>query len=451
MADGGRDFPAPNLPPKAFSVNLGGSRTSAMFSLTEPPPLPPRRSVFFGKCNGAGDLSSVPPAPSSTSTWTSSDFLRLMHQPGGEGDTKTSIKSIEALFLEDGSSRSTTLRHHSLTTSTVVSTQFASQPFPLAAAGQLPGRVVSLIGTEMTHSNSAPNFNNLSSSCNPSPIHAANQSSSVLSRTEIERSMFSVLRKKQDNNLIDLSGDAELAKKRETLRKAGDSLNDLLDLFDPLRENELEEISSPEETPPKGPPEGKSEVSEMPPQIPPKQGGLAQMQPPSLPASRSSTVERPTPVQATTSKGPSVELGTLKVVRHEVCQGEEIEAFWAKAKQLRSEFTFDDHHTNTGLVVSPTLENKWGKSLSIKVEITTSFAERPFCFTCDVGTSVEHPNGAIQAVKAICSTLSRIEILEILHAVEGLKHICSQMPEVNGFHDSYLKAGRHAKSNAREL
>uniref|UniRef100_A0A224Z520 Phosphatidylinositol-4-phosphate 3-kinase n=1 Tax=Rhipicephalus zambeziensis TaxID=60191 RepID=A0A224Z520_9ACAR len=563
MADGGRDFPAPNLPPKAFSVNLRGSRSSAMFSLAEPPPLPPRRSVFFGKCNGAGDLSSVPPAPSSTSTWTSSDFLSFMHQPGREGDTKTSIKSIEALFLEDASSRSTTLRHHSLTTSSVVSTQFASQPFPLAAAGQLPGRVGSLVGTEMTHSNSAPNFNNLSSSCNPSPVHTASQSSSVLSRTEIERSMFSVLRKKQDNNLIDFGVDAELARKRETLRKAGDSLNDLLDLFDPLRENELEEMPTPEESPPRDPPEGKTEVVEVPPQIPPKHGGPAQAQPPSLPASRSSTVEKPVSTQDSTSKGPSVELGALKVVRHEVCQGEEIEAFWAKAKQLRSEFTFYDHHTNAGLVISPTLKNKWGKSLSIKLEITNSFSERPFCFTCDVGTSVEHvisntvcslkddlsdtalesyvlkvkglaeyftrdsalkdyeyvhqcckfmkpvcltlievqdlnkpwartsrddsefydvkassllpqpsgqvsfdsvsilletfhkeakkvqlgasagclqPNGAIQAVKAICSTLSRIEILEILHAVEGLKHICSQMPEVNGFHDSYLKA-----------
>nr|XP_037277445.1 LOW QUALITY PROTEIN: phosphatidylinositol 4-phosphate 3-kinase C2 domain-containing subunit alpha-like [Rhipicephalus microplus] len=563
MADGGRDFPAPNLPPKAFSVNLGGSRSSAMFSLAEPPPLPPRRSVFFGKCNGAGDLSSVPPAPSSTSTWTSSDFLSFMHQPGKEGDAKTSIKSIEALFLEDASSRSTTLRHHSLTTSSVVSTQFASQLFPLATAGQLPGRVGSLVGTEMTHSNSAPNFNNLSSSCNPSPIHTASQGSSVVSRTEIERSMFSVLRKKQDNNLIDFGVDAELARKRETLRKAGDSLNDLLDLFDPLRENELDEMATFEDSPPRETPKGKTELVEAPPQIPPKHGGPAQSQPPSLPASRSSTVEKPVSTQSSTSKGPSVELGTLKVVRHEVCQGEEIEAFWAKAKQLRSEFTFYDHHTNAGLVISPTLKNKWGKSLSIKLEITNSFSERPFCFTCDVGTSVEHvisntvcslkddlsdsalesyvlkvkglaeyftrdsalkdyeyvhqcckfmkpvcltlieiqdlskpwirtsrddsefyevkassllpqpsgqvsfdsvsilletfhkeakkvqlgasagclqPNGAIQAVKAICSTLSRIEILEILHAVEGLKHICSQMPEVNGFHDSYLKA-----------
>ncbi|XP_077560079.1 phosphatidylinositol 4-phosphate 3-kinase C2 domain-containing subunit alpha-like [Haemaphysalis longicornis] len=577
MAEGGREFPAPNLPPKAFAFNLGGSATSAMFSRSgeasttlQAPPLPPRRSVFLGGCNGAGgDLSSVPPAPSSTSTWTSSDFIKLLHRPGGEGDSKTSIKSIEALFLEDVSSRGgTTTRHHSLTTSSVVSSRQSFQP--VGAAGQLQSRLNPFaVATEMTHSNSAPNFKVLSSSCGPSPSHTANSGSVLLSRAEVERTVFSVLRKKQDSNLIDLSGDAELARKRESMRKSGDSLDDLLDLFDPLRESELEEPFLQKESP-----EGKTEVVETPPQIPPKQAAPAAQPPPTLPRSKSPVVDKPasTTNSQVRSEGPCMDLGTLKVVRQEVSQGKEVEAFWAKAQQLRVEFTFSDHRTNAGLVISPKLETKWEKNLSIKLEVTTSFVDRPFCFTCDVGTSVQHiisntiyslkddladvvlenfvlkvkglaeyftpeselkeyeyvhqcckfmrpvcltlvdsrdlkkpwartlrddsefldvkassllsqpsgpvtfdsvsilmdtfqkeakkvqsaasagclqPNGAIQAVKAICSTLSRIEILEIVHAVEGLKHICSQMPEVNGFHDSFVEVEDAARSTPK--
>ncbi|XP_002414050.3 phosphatidylinositol 4-phosphate 3-kinase C2 domain-containing subunit alpha [Ixodes scapularis] len=576
MAEGGREPRPPCLPPKTAAFNLGAldlgggsSSTSTMYSFTQdssmlrPPPLPPRRSVFSDKCNGSGDLTSIPPAPTSAATWTSSDLLKLLRAPSGS-DSRTSIKSIDALFLEDHSwkqqsSSVTTTRteHFQQRQQTWVSTHQQNHVF---------------VGTEMTHSNSAPNFNALSSSAGVSPVHVHNLNSALPSKLDIEKTMFSVLRKRPDSNLIDLSGDAELARKRESLRKSGDSLDDLLDLFDPLREFELTvEVEEKTHTSQSAAEAYRSEQTEC------KASAAPSRPPRHSPVSAQKRAQDSPPQEA----AHSVEalrmqrhihrmelLGSLTVERREVTHGDDIEAFWAKVKQLRSEFTYDDHHTNAGLVISPTLENKWEKHLSIKLEVTTSIADRPFCFTCDVGTSIEHiisnticslrddlsdialenyvlkvkglaeyltpdsvlkeyeyvhqcykfmkpvcltlidvrdlkkpwmrtlrddseflevktkallsqppgrvsfdsvsilmetfrkeakkvqssacsgclqPNGAIQAVKAICATLSQIEILEIIHAIEGLKHICSQVPEADGSNDDFAasqEAGR---------
>lgn len=526
-----------------------------------PPPLPPRRNVFSDRCNGAGGLSSIPPAPSSASTWTSSDFLKLLQSPANEGGSKTSIKSIEALFLEDSSWRQQPLSASS------VSTSHFQQHQQTWGSGQQQNRFSAFLRSEITHSSSAPNFNALSSSsAGASPSHSHNINSVVPSGMDIEKAMFSVLRKKKDSNLIDLSGDAELARKRESMRKSGNSLDDLLDMFDPLREAELEyledgSVTSEKRKEPQPAAGEHSQNGDM---------GESSAKNQSAEASRSAHADTASAQCSAVPESPvSVEalrfrrhthrmdqLGSLTVAWREVTHSEDIEHFWAKVKQLRSEFTYDDHHTNAGLVISPTLENKWEEHLSIKLEITTEFADRPFCFTCDVGTSIEHiisnticslrddlsdislenyvlkvkglaeyftpdsvlkeyeyvhqcykfmkpvcltlmnvrdlkkpwirtlkddgeflevktnslisqpsgrvcfdsvsilmetfqkeakkvqcsasagclqPNGAIQAVKAICATLSQIEILEIIHAIEGLRHICSQAPEVEEF------------------
>ncbi|XP_022710072.1 phosphatidylinositol 4-phosphate 3-kinase C2 domain-containing subunit alpha-like isoform X2 [Varroa jacobsoni] len=66
------------------------------------------------------------------------------------------------------------------------------------------------------------------------------------------------------------------------------------------------------------------------------------------------------------------------------------EVFWSKCKQLRSEFTHDDHLTNPGLIVSPTLDTRWQEPMSVRMEISTPACERPFCFTCDVSTTIQH-------------------------------------------------------------
>ncbi|GFY57943.1 phosphatidylinositol 4-phosphate 3-kinase C2 domain-containing subunit alpha [Trichonephila inaurata madagascariensis] len=80
----------------------------------------------------------------------------------------------------------------------------------------------------------------------------------------------------------------------------------------------------------------------------------------------------------------------LKIVHKSDTYSKEFEAFFAKLKKLRMEFPFDDHVTNAGLVISPSLDSSQEDSLSIKLIISSINSERPVSFTCDVNTSVEH-------------------------------------------------------------
>lgn len=80
----------------------------------------------------------------------------------------------------------------------------------------------------------------------------------------------------------------------------------------------------------------------------------------------------------------------LKIFYRRDNYSKELDLFCAKLKKLRSEFSYDDHVTNAGLVISPTLDSYQEDSLSIKLIITSINCERPVSFTCDVNTSVEH-------------------------------------------------------------
>ncbi|GIX81090.1 phosphatidylinositol 4-phosphate 3-kinase C2 domain-containing subunit alpha [Caerostris extrusa] len=80
----------------------------------------------------------------------------------------------------------------------------------------------------------------------------------------------------------------------------------------------------------------------------------------------------------------------LKIIQKNENCTKEFEAFCAKLKKLRLEFSYDDHVTNSGLVISPSLDSSQEDSLSIKLIISSINSERPVSFTCDVNTSVEH-------------------------------------------------------------
>lgn len=512
------------------------------------PPLPPRRTIIPVRCERAVDLSFVPPTPSSSATWTSSSLAFVGQQPA-----RPNVQSIEALFLENA----TTCRRQSSPGS-----QKVQQLLQSHWANQQQ-QYSSYQRTEITHSNSAPNFSALASA-GPSPSRGVNLNSAVPSKDEIEKTMFGFLRKKEDNNLIDLSSESDVirATERESVRiSSGNTLNDLLALFDPLREEEIraetkrsEEMQGPQST---------KEATES-----------ASKPAPEIPSERDSPdgTESPASLEALRIQRHCHRLSlltALKVVHREASYDKDIESFWAKVKHLRSEFLHDDHHTNTGLVVSPTLENKWEEHLSIRLDVTSEFSERPFCFTCDVGTSIEHVisntvcsfkddlediclenyvlkvrglaeyltpdsllkeyeyvhqcykslqpvcltlmdvrdlkrpwsrtlqddsqflevktssllspsfggvsfdsvsilietfqkeakkllcsafsgplqhRGVIQAVKAICAMLSKIEIVEVIHAIEGMKQLCSQAVEVGALDGEFS-----AKQDTEEI
>lgn len=80
----------------------------------------------------------------------------------------------------------------------------------------------------------------------------------------------------------------------------------------------------------------------------------------------------------------------LKIIHKKENCSKEFDLFCAKLKKLRIEFSYDDHITNAGLVISPTLDSYQENSLSIKLIINSINSERPVSFTCDVNTSVEH-------------------------------------------------------------
>lgn len=80
----------------------------------------------------------------------------------------------------------------------------------------------------------------------------------------------------------------------------------------------------------------------------------------------------------------------LKIIHKKENCSKELDSFCAKLKKLRLEFSYDDHITNAGLVISPTLDSYQENSLSIKLIINSINSERPVSFTCDVNTSVEH-------------------------------------------------------------
>lgn len=51
--------------------------------------------------------------------------------------------------------------------------------------------------------------------------------------------------------------------------------------------------------------------------------------------------------------------------------------------RLRRGFSADDHFTNVGLVVSPTLERLHEDQTSIRLSVHSDYTNKPVTFTCD--------------------------------------------------------------------
>ncbi|XP_028968008.1 phosphatidylinositol 4-phosphate 3-kinase C2 domain-containing subunit alpha [Galendromus occidentalis] len=219
-----------------------------------------------------------------------------------------------------------------------------------------------------------------------------------LSAVTLARVTGAPSQKKRSSDLIDLDLDS--------LRGTGN----VLDLFDPLRAN-----CTP---PPKGqnlPPQSESNVDRPLPKerpVPAERESLRKKEVPSPPIvidpeqtrtqsstdsaderRRSSEASSPGSVSEVIAKFSEERLKFLEGFRVEERQrsaNPDVEVFWSKCKQLRSEFTHDDHLTNAGLIVSPTLDTRWQEPMSVRMEIYTPLCESPFCFNCDVSTTIQH-------------------------------------------------------------
>lgn len=90
------------------------------------------------------------------------------------------------------------------------------------------------------------------------------------------------------------------------------------------------------------------------------------------------------------STNSSFTFAKLRIVRRDLRSGNDLIRFTNKLKTLRSEFSFKDARTNSGLVLSPTLYSLRDDSLSVKLIIESSLASDPITFTCNIKTTIEH-------------------------------------------------------------
>ncbi|UYV78900.1 PIK3C2A [Cordylochernes scorpioides] len=118
----------------------------------------------------------------------------------------------------------------------------------------------------------------------------------------------------------------------------------------------------------------------------------------------------------------------IKVMKKETS---EIRTFCEKLKKLRSEFPHNDNSTNTGLVISPTLDNYRQDSLSIQLSINTNFSTKPISFTCDIKTSIEHIISHV--VCSLIDNVSDINMDNFVLRVFGFSEYLSGDSQLNDY------------------
>lgn len=113
--------------------------------------------------------------------------------------------------------------------------------------------------------------------------------------------------------------------------------------------------------------------------------------PPPLPPRAHSTMERKTSwIKKTSLLFETVTTIDKRKPKHDG----DLKAFHQMVQKLRNDFKFDSPNTNMGLVVSPMMEYQYRDGTSIKLSVYPHFegadTQRPFSFTCDVTSSVQH-------------------------------------------------------------
>ncbi|RZF38830.1 hypothetical protein LSTR_LSTR000533 [Laodelphax striatellus] len=137
--------------------------------------------------------------------------------------------------------------------------------------------------------------------------------------------------------------------------------------------------------------------------------------PPPLPPRNASTPCRPAERPTRTIRQSKVYENALTVKRRTTLQDADLIAFHKMVKKLREEFVYSDQYTNTGLVVSPTLESSYHEGTSIKLVVKCPGRDIPVTFTCDVSTTVEHV-----IMHVVCELASSDEQSHFVLKVAGL-------------------------------
>ncbi|XP_054714690.1 phosphatidylinositol 4-phosphate 3-kinase C2 domain-containing subunit alpha-like [Uloborus diversus] len=411
------------LPWKAETGNLFSNDTKSRafsdnFTPTVPicaPPLPPRRPNEPAQKlpRETNELALIPPPPgtgqlyrnnpdnhkpkskfSSANTTNSSlhtDVQNTLFQNISSGNVNPSFSyGLSSSSQFSASTVSSFGAARPLAFSNTLYHQGNSKGLPLGMGFQYNGAASNMYGSALSSiaSHRFPNDNFSASTVSYATINHNVNINNNNSQPNLEN-ILKFMKKRSDSNLIDLfCGEDE---KDNTKSQTNKSYDDILKLFDPLSIKDMPttvqsktEIATGTEVNinlknDQGTCDGKSKshvnISESD-----SERNIRQETVPKYVDDRSDVPKSPKKVK------PAV----LKILFVDDNYNKEITCFCDKLKALRKEFSYDDHVTNPGLVISPTLDSYQDDSLSIKLIINSINSERPVSFTCDVNTSIEH-------------------------------------------------------------
>ncbi|XP_023217148.1 phosphatidylinositol 4-phosphate 3-kinase C2 domain-containing subunit alpha-like [Centruroides sculpturatus] len=418
--------------PLATSYNGEGSRSSP------PPPLPPRqwnRPMQTSKMKEINELLLVPPPPSGRNFQKHEDLIRFS---GISQDVQKSHSSAGLLFNSSNVNIDCTSQKvffdNTKTSSTFLHTDQSKSVFYTQsnASGQLKVPYLNAATNDIQHSRSEPNLGNfLVKTGERQPIQARfNTLQKRSTRGAVESNLENVLnfmKKKRDSNLIDLyCGEDDMIKQCSNTQASKMFENDILKLFDPLSINiDSPFLDSVDET-------------QLESNIETSFGGrIKSIISPTMPPEWNDDFSKKTfvddvfeTVDGERSKENCWEndpacsrIPELKVSKKASVCNSEIQDFCTRLIVLRSEFPYDDYHTNVGLVISPSIDSYREDTLSIKLVIHSTISDQPVSFTCDVNTSVEHIIS--HAICTIFDNISNMNMDDFVLKIYGLSEYFS--------------------------
>ncbi|GIY61531.1 phosphatidylinositol 4-phosphate 3-kinase C2 domain-containing subunit alpha [Caerostris darwini] len=430
-ADSQNLFTGGSQPKTCFNDNFSPVFSSSTKQSDNAPPLPPRPSPeTFQKVTKQSfdELNRVPPPPGSGQLYKNPS-PELRHFTSGFATSSFSSASYSmgktALFQSNVPSNSGSTKSRNYMANVQHCSSFVPQTAqPLAFTNSLyqsqHGQEFSFTGFEVQHSKSAPNIpnctvlnrnigncavpaqnfintavpaarfsvpneNNLVYNTTTYAVINHNQKFSNNNSQSSLESIYKFMKKRSDSNLIDLyCNDQELKFQSNQGNKCNE---DILKLFDPLADN-LSNSSKSENEVPIIEKKSIDSIDRSPVKINTTEI-KAHFKPEKI-VSETVPKEICSVQENTSNECNGKQESILKIIQKNENCTKEFEAFCAKLKKLRLEFSYDDHVTNSGLVISPSLDSSQEDSLSIKLIISSINSERPVSFTCDVNTSVEH-------------------------------------------------------------
>lgn len=411
---------------------------------SSPPPLPPRhwnKSVQPNLLREVNELLLVPPPPSSGQNFRKhEDLTKFTRFPQDAQQVHQENHSSAGLLFNSSNVSIDCISQKVFFNNTNDSVSAFSNPEQSKSifythtntSGQLKVPYLNTAINDIQHSRSEPNLGDFH--VKAKETHSVQTKFNTLQKRSSQRvvesnleNVLNFMKKKRDSNLIDLyCGEDDLIKQCSNTQASKVFENDILKLFDPLSVN----IESPFLD---SIVENQSENS-----IETSFGGrIKSIISPTMPPEWNDDFSKKTfadddvfeTVDGERNKGNLWDDSKCSVIpEFKVCKkitvcNTEIQDFCDKLIRLRSEFPYDDYHSNVGLVISPSIDSYREDTLSIKLVIHSTILDQPVSFTCDVNTSIEHIIS--HAICTIFDNISNMNMDDFVLKIYGLSEYFS--------------------------